>query len=58
MNCRKKRKNLARRTDWCIAATISEEAVAHDFGLLLKAVILEPPAWLQCVMIFAEGVAH
>src|SRR6187551_2994047 len=54
----KKRKNLARRTGCDIPATVGHEAVTDDFGLLLKPIVLEPPAGLQLVLVTAERMAH
>src|SRR4029079_11544278 len=53
-----KRQNLAGRTDSRCPAAVREEAMADDFRLLLKAIILEAPPRLQLIAVTAERVPH
>ena len=53
-----KRENFPRRADGQRTAMVGEESVADDFGLLFKAIVLEPPPGLQVITVSAEGMAH
>src|SRR5512147_861740 len=53
-----KRQDFARRTDGQRAPMVGKKAVADDFGLLLKAIVLEPPSGLEVVAVSAERMAH
>ena len=53
-----KRQDFARRTDGQRAPMVGKKAVADDFGLLLKAIVLEPAPGLQVIAVAAEGVPH
>ena len=37
---------------------VDEEAMADDFRLLFKAIVLKPPALDQRISVAAEGVTH
>jgi len=53
-----KRQDFARRTDGQRTPMVGEESMADDFGLLLKAIVLESPSGLKVVAVSAERMAH
>ena len=53
-----KRQDFARRTDGQRTPMVGEESVADDFGLLLKAIVLESPSALEVVAVSAEWMTH